>query len=60
MKNRYAWLKSLLAGDSLTTRFAVYSFVCIGLMTVVLWLIVSNYLRPSSSPLPRRSPAAAA
>ena len=44
MKTRYAWLKSLLAGDSLTTRFAVYSFVCIGLMTVVLWLIVSNYL----------------
>ena len=44
MKSPYAWLKSLLAGGSLTTRFALYSFACIGLMTVVLWLIVSNYL----------------
>ena len=44
MKARYAWLKSLLASASLTTRFAVYSFLCIGLMTAVLWLIVSNYL----------------
>ena len=43
MINGYAWLRSFLAG-SLTTRFAVYSFVCIGLMTAVLWLIVSNYL----------------
>jgi two-component system sensor histidine kinase HydH len=44
MKARYAWLKSLLTNASLTTRFAVYSFLCIGLMTAVLWLIVSNYL----------------
>ena len=44
MKARYAWLKSLLTDTSLTTRFAVYSFLCIGLMTAVLWLIVSNYL----------------
>jgi two-component system, NtrC family, sensor histidine kinase HydH len=44
MNARYEWLKSLFAGARLTTRFAVYSFVCIGLMTVILWLIVSNYL----------------
>jgi signal transduction histidine kinase len=29
---------------SLTTRFAVHSFVCIGVMTVALWFLVSNYL----------------
>ncbi|MDP9130172.1 MAG: hypothetical protein M3N35_07270 [Candidatus Binatota bacterium] len=29
---------------SLTTRFALDSFLCIGLMTVALWFIVSNYL----------------
>jgi signal transduction histidine kinase len=29
---------------SLTTRFAVHSFVCIGIMTIGLWFIVSNYL----------------
>jgi two-component system, NtrC family, sensor histidine kinase HydH len=37
----------LLSGWSranLTTRFGVYSFVCIGIMTATLWLIVSNYL----------------
>ncbi len=28
----------------LTTRFAVYSFICIGIMTVALWFIVSSYL----------------
>src|SRR3970040_1604141 len=44
MKADYARLRSLLANASLTTRFAAYSFVCIGLMTAVLWLIVSNYL----------------
>jgi two-component system, NtrC family, sensor histidine kinase HydH len=44
MKARYDWLKSLFTDARLTTRFAVYSFLCIGLMTVVLWLIVSNYL----------------
>jgi two-component system, NtrC family, sensor histidine kinase HydH len=43
MIKRPAWLGRLLAA-SLTTRFAVYSFVCIGLMTAILWLIVSNYL----------------
>ena len=29
---------------SLTTRFALDSFLCIGLMTAALWFIVSNYL----------------
>ena len=29
---------------SLTTRFAVHSLICIGIMTVALWFIVSNYL----------------
>ena len=29
---------------SLTTRFAVHSFICIGIMTVALWFLVSNYL----------------
>lgn len=36
--------KLLFSNASLTTRFAVYSFVCIGIMTAALWLIVSNYL----------------
>lgn len=44
MKVGLVRLKSRLANASLTTRFAVYSFICIGLMTTVLWLIVSNYL----------------
>jgi len=44
MKARYARLKSWFATTSLTTRFAVYSFICIGLMTTILWLVVSNYL----------------
>ena len=44
MKAGLVRLKSRLADASLTTRFAVYSFICIGLMTTVLWLIVSNYL----------------
>jgi two-component system sensor histidine kinase HydH len=43
MIKRPAWFGQLRAA-SLTTRFAVYSFVCIGLMTAILWLIVSNYL----------------
>jgi signal transduction histidine kinase len=34
----------LYAGQSLTARFAVHSFVCIGLMTAALWLLVSSYL----------------
>ncbi|HWP23237.1 MAG TPA: ATP-binding protein [Candidatus Binatia bacterium] len=33
-----------LSQASLTARFAVYSFVCIGVMTAALWLVVSNYL----------------
>ena len=28
----------------LTTRFAIHSFVCIGVMTVTLWFIVSHYM----------------
>lgn len=44
MKAGCARLRSLFANASLTTRFAAYSFICIGLMTAVLWLIVSNYL----------------
>jgi two-component system, NtrC family, sensor histidine kinase HydH len=37
-------LKSLLSNATLTTRFAVYSFVCIGIMTAALWFLVSHYL----------------
>jgi signal transduction histidine kinase len=33
-----------LSGASLTTRFAVLSFVCIVVMTAALWFIVSSYL----------------
>jgi len=33
-----------LADANLTTRFAIQSFICIGIMTVALWFIVSNYL----------------
>ena len=44
MKAGYARLSSLFVNASLTTRFAAYSFICIGLMTAVLWLMVSNYL----------------
>ena len=44
MKATYARLRSFFANASLTARFAGYSFICIGLMTAVLWLIVSNYL----------------
>jgi two-component system, NtrC family, sensor histidine kinase HydH len=36
--------KPLFSQASLTTRFAVHSLLCIGIMTVALWLIVSNYL----------------
>ena len=35
---------ALFANASLTTRFAVNSFICIGIMTAALWFIVSNYL----------------
>ena len=44
IKAASASLTSLFASASLTTRFAVYSFLCIGLMSGVLWLIVSHYL----------------
>jgi two-component system, NtrC family, sensor histidine kinase HydH len=44
MKPANTSLKSLFASASLTTRFAIYSFLCIGLMSSVLWLIVSHYL----------------
>src|SRR4030095_9174197 len=37
-------ITSLFANASLTTRFAVNSFICIGIMTAALWFIVSNYL----------------
>ena len=33
-----------LANANLTTRFGVYSFVCIGIMTAALWYIVSDYM----------------
>src|SRR6266576_2266180 len=37
-------LKSPLSNAALTTRFGVYSFICIGVMTAALWFMVSNYL----------------
>ena len=37
-------LGSLYANANLTTRFAIHSLVCIGIMTAGLWFIVSNYL----------------
>ncbi|HEX5022922.1 MAG TPA: ATP-binding protein [Candidatus Binatia bacterium] len=33
-----------LSEAGLTAKFAAYSFLCIGTMTVALWFIVSNYL----------------
>ncbi len=33
-----------LANANLTTRFGVYSFICIAIMTAALWYIVSDYL----------------
>lgn len=33
-----------LANANLITRFALHSFLCIGIMTVALWFLVSNYL----------------
>lgn len=33
-----------LSKATLTKRFAIYSFICIGLMTAALWFIVSDYL----------------
>jgi two-component system sensor histidine kinase HydH len=35
---------ALFNNASLTTRFAVNSFICIGVMTAALWFIVSSYL----------------
>src|SRR6266540_3295924 len=37
-------ITSLFANASLTVRFAVNSFICIGVMTSALWFMVSNYL----------------
>ena len=37
-------LKSVYANASLTTRFAFHSLICVGIMTIALWFIVSNYL----------------
>jgi signal transduction histidine kinase len=37
-------IREHFANASLTTRFALYSFVCVSIMTAALWLIVSNYL----------------
>jgi two-component system, NtrC family, sensor histidine kinase HydH len=37
-------LGTLFASANLTTRFAVNSFICIGIMTAALWFIVSTYL----------------
>lgn len=40
-----AKIKSFLfQPTNLTTRFAVHSFICIGIMTAALWFLVSNYL----------------
>ena len=44
MKLESFLIKPLFSQGSLTTRFAVHSFVCIGAMTVALWFIVSTYL----------------
>jgi len=44
MKLQSFLFKPLFSQASLTTRFAVHSFICIGVMTVALWFIVSNYL----------------
>ena len=33
-----------LSNATLTTRFAVYSFICVAIMTAALWFIVSHYL----------------
>ena len=37
-------LKSVYDNASLTTRFAIHSLICVGIMTIALWFIVSNYL----------------
>ena len=37
-------LKSVYANASLTTRFAIHSLICVSIMTIALWFIVSNYL----------------
>ncbi len=33
-----------LANADLTSRFALHSFLCIGIMTTALWFLVSNYI----------------
>jgi two-component system, NtrC family, sensor histidine kinase HydH len=37
-------IESPFKNADLTTRFAIRSFICIGIMTVVLWFIVSHYV----------------
>jgi two-component system, NtrC family, sensor histidine kinase HydH len=44
MKLRSRAIRWPLSNAGLTTKFAAYSFLCIGAMTVALWFIVSNYL----------------
>jgi two-component system sensor histidine kinase HydH len=44
MKLRNRAIRWPLSNAGLTTKFAAYSFLCIGAMTVALWFIVSNYL----------------
>lgn len=37
-------LSSRLSNANLTSRFALHSFLCIGIMTAALWFLVSNYI----------------
>jgi two-component system sensor histidine kinase HydH len=47
MKLGKAAISCPLSKAGLTTRFAVHSFICIGIMTATLWFIVSEYLMNS-------------
>jgi two-component system, NtrC family, sensor histidine kinase HydH len=46
MPMKFAKIKisSLAEGADLTTRFAIHSFICIGIMAVALWFIASHYM----------------
>lgn len=44
MSGKFFTIHRPLSGASLTTRFAVYSFLCIAAMTAALWWIVAHYL----------------
>src|ERR1700741_3872024 len=44
MKSGRPAISQIFKNADLTTRFAVHSFICIGIMTVALWFIVSNYM----------------